>query len=166
MRQLSVVRVGDAHARSAVEQEVEAEASPAEEEHGRKHAHRVVEREEEQACHGARAGLLLSSRGAARERKRERVRACAAAHVPRPSTPTCGPWRRVSASVCPTPASGVGRWCGPVWFGGKALAGARTPENGIRLAPGSFAKAGRGLRSGFEVVSSCAKTSLYCSWYV
>ena len=51
-------------------------------------------------------------------RERVRVRASTAAHVPRPLTPTCGPWRTATASMCPTPASGMERWCGPVWIGG------------------------------------------------
>ncbi len=58
---------------------------------------------------------------------------------------------------------GAVMWTGVVRWRGF---GARTSENGMRLAPGSFATAGRGLRKGFEVVSSCAKISLYCSWYV
>ena len=60
-------------------------------------------------------------------------------------------------------------WRGQLaWIGvdGRPGAGERTLENGMRLAPGSFATAGRGLRTGFEVVSSCAKSSWYCSWYV
>ena len=53
-------------------------------------------------------------------------------------------------------------WDGAVWGGG----GKHTFENGMRLAPGSLALAGRGLRRGFEVFSSRAKTSVNCSSYV
>ena len=50
VRELAVVRVRDAHARGAVEQEVEAHPLPAEEEERREDANAVVEREEDQAC--------------------------------------------------------------------------------------------------------------------